>query len=196
MKIILLMGVIGSGKDYYAEQYITQHPKEVVLIRKFATPLKLLVNATVSENLLDLETYEQWKLHLPNREKLVKLAIELKDLFHKRILTQATINLLKQDLEDFDYWQPNLTIIFTDCRLLHEIEEIHKLAEDLQASFEIILCNYKSTRYQIIPFHPTEKFAIKLLDDFKNDLDPYNGPLNITQFVLTNCINNPKYEFD
>ena len=40
MNIILLCGVIGSGKDYYANKYIKDNPDKKVEILRFAEPIR------------------------------------------------------------------------------------------------------------------------------------------------------------
>lgn len=196
MKIILTIGVIGSGKDYYADRYIHEHPSEKVILRKFATPLKVLVNAIVEKDLLNPAIYEAWKLHLPNREKLVALSTCMKSIFGNRIITNAAIEMLKADLKVYSNIGDNLTFIYTDCRFAHEIEAIAELASQYNIELKVVLCNYKSDRYQIIPSHPTEKLAIALIEDCKEELKTATAPIDITNFVLFNVIENPKYEFD
>ena len=71
-KVILVCGVIGSGKDYYAQQYILDNPDESVGIYKLSNKLKDLAELEFGK----IDDYEAFKLK--NREWLQNKADEMK----------------------------------------------------------------------------------------------------------------------
>lgn len=194
MKIILLMGVIGSGKDYYAQQYKAQVNTETVIIKKFATPIVEIANLFSPVNLQDSLIYENWKQSVENRFSLIKLSILLKKYTNQTIFSTMAANDADRTLTESVVNKP-ITLIYTDCRFVHEVKALKEIAKKHNATFSVQFCNYKSERYQLSPAQPTEKLAIKLLSDLSSDAISKLHPTDITDFIL-NIVDNPLYQFD
>lgn len=148
MKIILVCGVIGSGKDYFVKQYKLDHPHEDVEEKKFAYPIRLFTGKLVGVNLLNETTYESWKADPKNRQLLVDVGQFMKDATSNDIWA---VGVLKQLTEDKTY-------IISDFRFPIELRTICAIHSPI-----IHFCNYKSNRYTINPNQISEKMACYLV---------------------------------
>jgi hypothetical protein len=148
MKVILVCGVIGSGKDYFVKKYRKDHPEEVVEEKKFAWPIRQFTGNLVGVNLMNETTYESWKADPKNRQLLVDVGQYMKEATTEDIWAVGVLNQLTEDK----------TYIISDFRFPIEYRTIcskHKAT--------IRFCNYKSARYTINPNQISEKLACFLV---------------------------------
>ena len=166
-KVILVCGVIGSGKDYYAQQYIIDNPDERVGIYKLSNKLKDLVELEFGK----IDDYEAFKLK--NREWLQNKADEMKKIYGDTYFAKECFRSIRFD--DYD------TIIITDFRFFYELKFFNE-ASELFRDFDVYwtLCDYHSERYYDKNTHNSEKMAqfIKnnknLLLDYEEDNGLYD----------------------
>ena len=166
-KVILVCGVIGSGKDYYAQQYIIDNPDERVGIYKLSNKLKDLAELEFGK----IDDYEAFKLK--NREWLQNKADEMKDTYGQTYFAKECFRSIR--FEDYD------TIIITDFRFFYEIEFFNE-ASDLFRDFDVYwtFCDYHSERYDDKNTHNSEEMAqviknnINLLQDYDEDNGLYD----------------------
>lgn len=151
MKVIMLCGVIGSGKDHYANQYVKSHPKERVRIIRFASPLRNICARLFRFNVNDEAEYEKFKAE--NRQFMVDLGQSMKDEMGQDLFARAVADKIDEMDGEFD------TILITDFRFPIEFWAI---AERFNTF--IVFCNYKSQRYAIRPEQVSEQMAIWLLE--------------------------------
>ena len=146
MKVILVCGVIGSGKDYFVKKYRKDHPEEVVEEKKFASPIRQFVGKLVGVNLMNETTYESWKADPKNRQLLVDVGQYMRDTFGEKIISSTIINQLKSGVD---------TYIISDFRMPVEFHDFRERGFD----FSVHFCNYKSQRYDATKEQITEKLA-------------------------------------
>ena len=96
MKIIMVCGVIGSGKDYFLEQYKKEHPDEDVVEIKFAEPLKAIIGNMYSIDISDKDKYEEWKNKPENRLLLQNLAEGIKDNLSQTIFAKKAVDRMNK----------------------------------------------------------------------------------------------------
>ena len=149
MKVYLVCGVIGSGKDFFFKKYKRENPKERIEQLVIANSLRLLASKIYGLDLLDNATYEAWKEQ--NRQKLVDLGSNLKDIFGEDILTLGVTNKIKD----------NQTYILTDFRFPAEFFSITETVS--LKDITVVFMNYKSARYCLKPEQVTERMACWLV---------------------------------
>lgn len=149
MKVILVCGVIGSGKDYFVKKYRRENPQEEVQELKFAWPIRQFTGSLVGVNLLNEPTYESWKSDPKNRQMLVDVGQYMKEATTQDIWALGVLHQLSQDK----------TYIISDFRFPVEFRTI---CSKFQAV--IHFCNYKSARYTLNPNQISEKMACFLVD--------------------------------
>lgn len=152
MKIILITGVIGSGKDYLAKQYIKDHPQERVKVLKFAQSLRDVTEGMHNLPKGDDAAYEAFKAIPENREFMVVLGQNLKRVYGENFFAIK----VAQDIERLQYDYD--TFIVTDFRCPIEFWTLTKICTDI----EVMFADYHSYRYTLIPEQETEKMAIWL----------------------------------
>lgn len=162
MKLILVTGVIGSGKDYFIEQYKRNHPDENVRHIKFAEPIVDLASRMFNVNLADKQVYESWKAVYENRKWLVDIGQNLKKVFGNNIFAKRALHRVI-DMRG----NPNIhTCIITDFRFPVEFYEFWN---NSLRSFEIHFTDFHSERYKIAPEQVSERMAIWLLEQGAKD---------------------------
>lgn len=167
-KVILVCGVIGSGKDYYAQQYIIDNPDERVGIYKLSNKLKDLAELEFGK----IDDYEAFKLK--NREWLQSKADEMKDTYGQTYFAKECFRSIRFD--DYD------TIIITDFRFFYELKFFNE-ASSLFDDFDVYwtFCDYHSERYDDKNTHNSEEMAqvIKNNRHLLQDYDEDNGLYDI-----------------
>lgn len=148
MKVILVCGVIGSGKDYFVKKYRKDHPEEIVEEKKFAWPIRQFVGKLVGVNLMNEATYESWKADPKNRQLLVDVGQYMKEATTEDVWAVGVLNQLTEDK----------TYIISDFRFPIEFRVICSKYEAI-----IHFCNYKSARYTINPNQISERMACFLV---------------------------------
>lgn len=146
MKVILVCGVIGSGKDYFVKKYRREHPNEIVEEKKFAWPIRQFTGRLVGVNLLNETTYESWKADPKNRQLLVDVGQYMRETFGERVISSSIANQLNSDTK---------TYIVSDFRMPVEFHDFKERGFELLVHF----CNYFSQRYDSTKNQATEKLA-------------------------------------
>jgi len=158
-KIILVTGVIGSGKDYYTQQYIKEHPEEVVIALKFAMPIRDLYSYAVGINLLHAENWEIYKQNPKNREKFINFAEGAKRVLGDNIWAR----LISEEINGYIHTEAGYTFIISDAGFEIEFKTIYDYLENIYNDIIIHFCNYHSFRYKILD-QPREKIPQKLIE--------------------------------
>jgi hypothetical protein len=190
MKIILLTGVMGSGKDHYANEYIKNHPEERVIKARFAQPLRDIMQIVLRVNFDDEIFYENWKLIPDNRQIFLNLSSHLKSIYGQDVLIVATRHYLRMLFAA----NPKVTVIFTDCRFPFEYYMVKDFiytelknatsSTDYKKILKVIFCNYKSDRYAKKPEQVTERWALNLLENLPKTVHK----TDITKDLLMNPV--------
>ena len=157
MRIILLTGVIGSGKDYFAKEYIKKHPNEKVKHLKFAASLRDITEGMFDIPKGDEEEYTKWKGLGDNRQFMVDLGRELKRVYGDDFFAEKIADSIFNDMDTCDTKD---TYLISDFRFRIEFWTMFQSFPD---KLQIIFCNYKSERYAICPEQVSEQMAIWLL---------------------------------
>ena len=153
-KLILLSGVQGSGKDYYADMFVSQHEEGAAYHLKFASLIREIFSIIVGEDLLDDKVYSEWKSEGDNRSKMIDFGIQLKIIFGEDVFAQY----IKNKIFDLRKKNKNAMIVVSDFRFPIEYSAL----EELQP--QVYFCNYKSDRYAIKPEEVSERMAIDFID--------------------------------
>lgn len=150
MKITLICGVIGSGKDYIADK-IKISPFHKL---KFASLLR-----DMARNIDDCLPYEEWKLDPKNRLFLQRQGDLLKEIYGEDFFAQHISDRIfalssKSNAKGIQF-------VISDFRFPYEYETIKKNFP--HAEIQIYLADYHSERYDANNDHCSEKMAQKLL---------------------------------
>jgi len=164
MKVIMLCGVVGSGKDHYANQYVKNHPKERVKIMHFASPLRNICAKLFKFNVNDEDEYEKFKLE--NRQFMVDLGQSIKDEMGQDIFAKAVADKIADADGSFDI------VIITDFRFPIEFWTISGMFNTF-----VVFCDYKSGRYATHPEQVTEQMALWLLEQGLQDGQMFGSSL-------------------
>lgn len=156
MKIILISGVIGSGKDYWAEQYKKEHTTENIVHLCFAESLRDICEGMFGIAPNDDKAYEAFKAIPANRGFMVMLGANLKRVYGDNFLARYVKNKIESSAN-----KENATFLITDFRLPVEFFEFYYSLRGKDVS--VIFCDYHSDRYAILPDQYTEQMAIYFL---------------------------------
>ena len=159
MKIILLTGVIGSGKDHYAECYKAAHPDESVAIVHLAEPLREIV-----ENMFDVDDYTKWKSVSKNRKLMVDLGQSIKKVFGQDFFMRRIVDAYNLELA---VWFDR-TLIIPDFRFPVEIKSLIERTLINPRKVSVVFCDYHSDRYESRPEQESEKMALWLRERLKD----------------------------
>lgn len=158
MKIILITGVIGSGKDYWAKQYIKEHPNETVKCLHFIATLRDIIEGLYNLPKGDEEAYTAWKSKPENRSFMVALGREIKRVYGDDFFAERVLDIICSDA----YCSGKIdTYLISDFRFPIEFWTLFNTFPD---KLEIIFCNYLSDRYELRPEQVSEQMAIWLLE--------------------------------
>jgi len=157
MRIILLAGVIGSGKSFYANQYKQEHPEEKVVCLNFAASLRDIVEGMYNIPKGDEQAYTEWKSKPENRKLMVDLGRELKRVYGDDFFAEKVADTI---FNDMDTCETKDTYIISDFRFPIEF---WTMLQAFSNNLQIIFCNYKSDRYELRPEQVSEQMAIWLL---------------------------------
>ena len=148
MEIILICGVIGSGKDYVAN--FVQVPINHKM--KFAKILR-----GMADNIAGSTLYEDWKKEPKNRLFLQKMGDLLKEVYGIDFFAQQVSRDIRCTYDESKKYH----FIISDFRFPYEYETIKKNFPS--AKIGIYLADYHSERYDANNDHCSEKMAQKLL---------------------------------
>ena len=155
-KIILICGVVGSGKDYYFEQYKKEHPNETIHKLKFSSSLVKMAEEEFGVILDTPEKYEEFKLK--NRRYLQYTSEEVKQRLGIDYFANAELgNIFKIG--------PNDTAIITDFRFPYELTTILNNTKSKDTEIYVVLCNYHSSRYNDKILHISEMMAQGMIEN-------------------------------
>ena len=145
MKIILICGVVGAGKDTFANEMLIY--EDNCKIMRLAKPLRTICCDIYKFDNSE-EGYTEWKSQ--NRGKMVDMAQAMKKTMGKHIFAQGLINNLYDKKIDADI------ILVPDFR--DPVEFTCFLDYFELKDIEVVFTNYKSDRYEIRD-DPDEKMA-------------------------------------
>lgn len=180
VNIIYLVGVIGSGKDYFVETYKKKHPKEEVFEIKIGSTLTKIASYIYGVDLSNKELYEEWKYEESNRVKLVKLSESIKYYLGNNIFVKNAVDNIINKLIVNDKSKKTLTFIISDSCFPSDISFIYKEIDscyhhyrsDYTVDHIVHFCNYKSPKYCLKEDQPREKFPIFLINEgFKDNTE-------------------------
>lgn len=164
-KIVAFCGVIGSGKDYNSNKYISDGYKMI----NFAEPLKKIIFKTLKIKNESQQKYELFKdtywnpignfPSISGREFL-QLGNVARKILYEDIWVDAWERSIKEETK----------IVVSDCRYLNEAQRIISLGG------EIYFCNYKSMKYNSKTKYESEQMAQDLIKQGFQDGD------NLTQY--------------
>ena len=167
-KIVAFCGVIGSGKDHNANNYVSNGYIHI----NFAEPLKQIIFQTLKIKINNHNVYELFKDNYWNP------VTKIFPSFNGRQFLQLG-NVARQILGEnvwVDAWEKSIKneseIVVSDCRYLNEAKKIVSLGG------EIYFCNYKSIKYNSKTNFESEKMAQDLIKQGFNDGD------NLTQYFI------------
>ena len=182
VNIICLVGVIGSGKDYFVETYKKEHPKEGVFEIKIGSTLTKIASNIYGVDLSNKELYEKWKYEGNNRIKLITLAESIKLYLGKNIFATQAVRKIADIIREEESQENNkiITFIISDSCFPNDIETVCDTLElfylntisafviygdgTILLDRRIHFCNFKSPRYSIKKDQPREQFPIFLID--------------------------------
>jgi len=163
MKIIAYIGVIGSGKDYQANEmkkHLESKDRTVKTI-KFADALREMIWLLIGWTPKTEEEYEKFKKstfsffggEFSGREILIRLGTDIMRNYDKNVWVNKMMLKINSSTEDY--------ILITDCRFTNEVNCL------IDCGAKFIFCNYKSERYEL-KNHSSEAFAQKCIPFFKD----------------------------
>lgn len=190
MKIILISGVIGSGKDFFVEKYRLSRPGEKIMHLKFASGLVKIASETFGVDLSDSHNYDKWKLTGKNRTFLINLGCALKRHVDIAIFPKMVINEIKAGMEDgYD------TFVISDFRFPVEYFTIKNFVEGTSGdrrALEVYTTDFKSYRYEIRHEQSSERMAIMLRS--RGAYDGMNWDLDKLEDIMFEYINENGWE--
>ena len=194
MKIIMVCGVIGSGKDYFLEQYKKEHPDEEVVEIKFAEPLKAIISNMYSIDVSDRSKYEEWKNKPENRLLLQNLAEGIKENLSQTIFAKKAVDRMNKYV--FNCYNREFiklpTFIISDFRYKEELDVVfnyinYTLCSLCTYKLYVYFTNYISDRYDKTNTHKSEKMAQDMAKD-GYETGYYNVKYNgVDVFKLIKC---------
>jgi len=174
MKIYAFIGVVGSGKDFYTNQKITELTKLGYRCKhmNFADTVRNEIWHIFGFKPKDDAEYDLFKKTsievnlnrhnnpiITGREFMERFGTDFVRKYDKEFWIKAWAKKVKEIENDYD------VILISDCRYDNEVKY---LLENFNATF--MYCNYISDRYEIRETKP-EKFAQRFLNlDDKTDI--------------------------
>lgn len=166
MKIILISGVIGSGKDYWAEQYKKDHPTENIVHLRFAESLRDICEGMFGIPANNDNAYTDWKNIPQNRQFMVSLGQNLKRVYGDSFFAKQVANKLWDNPN-----KENTTFLITDFRFPVEFWTLANYFDTNKPQITVVFKDYHSDRYKVIPEQSSEQMAIWLLERGYKDND-------------------------
>lgn len=175
IKIVALVGVVGSGKSFRQIEYQENNYKPI----NFADAAKEFLWSTLKWKPSDITQERDFKdsysLNINNkgelvssisgREFLINFTQNMKSLVNQDIWAENTILKIKRNINNgFDKF------VVGDLRFENEISALKNLKHEREKEFgdivdlQFIFCNYKSKHYKIIRDSVSEKLSLSLLD--------------------------------
>lgn len=164
-KLVCMIGVIGSGKDYRAKKLVEQGYVQV----NFADPLRELmwdIEGWRPENDAEYEVFKQAVSYCPELGRGVTGREKLQNL------GQA---MRKRDNDYWcDQWRKALittykNVVCSDLRFRNEFLQAYWFQD--RRDVEFVFCDYRSDRYEPDNEHESERLAQRILKDGYKDGD-------------------------
>jgi len=161
IKIVVYIGVMGSGKDYQAHKLITnQNYVKVAFADEVRKDLWKLIGWEPKTE----QAYEDFKNHkfvnldgstYTGRDLLQRYGTNIRREEDENVWARKTVQTLKKHIKS------GLTkFVITDCRFENEVEYLKQFnIQNKNIDVEFRNCNYKSDRYDISSKHESEKFS-------------------------------------
>lgn len=179
--INIYIGVMGSGKDFYAKTHMKDSKAKNIVKLAFADAVRDITWILLNWKPENDSDYDKFKEKL--KIKLVSDDNILSECGGREFLQKLGTNAIRKYMPDF--WanvvknkileilkkEPDTDFFITDCRFLNELEILFQLD-----NVKVIFCNYKSSRYTINE-HESEKLANDLLKQGFDDLE------DITEYI-------------
>lgn len=187
-EIILLVGVRGSGKDFFAEEIFLRDTDKSEIIG-FSDGVREYSWKALGWSPKDKLEYEDFK----NFEIVIQDKGELRHVIKGRnFLTNIGDEVMKH--YDPDVWakvwyqkavdavnnKGKEVIIAHDLRHVNEYNTALKMAKLFKMHLHVYFCDYKSERYEVSE-HPSEALAVEILK-----MDMFKHREEITGFMRVN----------
>lgn len=169
-KIILVAGVMGSGKDHFVRWYMDKYDNDVISRERcynlyFADPLVRFVSATRNHKRLMRKSaarYENWKKNPRVRYELQVMGDALRRSFGADFFANQVRDDIIRNWDSYD------TFLISDFRYVNEYEVMMGIED---AEVFVTFKNYHSDRYNANSKHSSELMAQWLLkNDFPLDI--------------------------
>ena len=160
MKIIMVNGVIGAGKDTYALRYASEHPEESVHIVKFGKGIVDMCAHICGIDLSDPYTYEQWKSDPQNRLLLQNVGEAAKIVIGEDVWSKKALEYIDRVPN-----RDNNTFIVTDFRYPVEFNTFYGRYPFVEVAF----VDFRSSRYDNTNPHKSEMLAQYMVQRWVED---------------------------
>jgi len=160
MEIILLLGVIGSGKTHTANRIISENPQNEYEIINFADALK-----DIASDILDADMFEEenkctgWfrteEDYFTGRQFLQRLGASVREHIGERTWIKVWGEKVKKAINS------RKSVICADCRYVNEVDGAKAIFASgfIDTTLKTIFCDYESFRYDATNTHESEKLA-------------------------------------
>ena len=184
-KLLCLIGVMGSGKDYRAKQFIKDSETfgySMVHVN-FADELREMMWDLLNWKPKNDEEYEYFKkgsiVDLGYAERLFDPYVYSISLTGRQLLQRMGTEVIrKRDPYFFvNQWKnkvdsllcENKNVVCSDLRFINELKAAFNVAGNTKTKKEFIFCNYISDRYDATNTHESEQLAQRILSDNYKD---------------------------
>ena len=183
-KIFVFIGVLGSGKDYLAREYIRTAG---AVKTAFADPLRADIWKMIGWKPSTDQEYDEFKstvfssplgIAFTGRDLLARYGTEIRRAEDSHHWCKQTVRKIKRIFASSD------SVVITDCRFGNEIEYLKYAADIYNTEIEFHFCNFKSDRYNDKSEHESEFLAQSLL---KLGFDHQDSGFNTYVKALTFC---------
>lgn len=191
MVVHVFIGVVGSGKDYAAQQVFDEKARQVAKTIAFADALRAAIWHVIGWTPKNDEEYQKFKhtdftdgsdlgIQFTGRDLMQKIGTDLMRKENPHVWTEKVEEKLMEHI-DFD------AVTVTDCRFVNEITALKRfmtrcrsLHPDKPVRLQFTFCDYKSKRYNSTSDHESEKLAQAFLKQ------GYKHGDDLTPVIMTN----------
>ena len=181
--ILLLIGVRGSGKDYFADEIIKNNNKykKIGFSDEVRNSAWIVLGLSPNSD----EEYDNFK----------KSEIEIfpgRKIKGRDILINVAERIIKplDPLHFAEKWRGKClheiihgsSIIGHDLRFMFEFEQAYNLSQKFDINLKVVFCNYISDRYEVTS-DETEALSVELINAGFKDKD------DVTQYLITKLKN-------
>jgi len=180
--INVYIGVMGSGKDFYAQQHMKESKAKNVVKLAFADAVRdiawILLNWKPEDDNDYVKFKEDFRIQLydPNCDEILS-EIKGREFLQKlgtdairKYMPDFWAMIIKNKIEEILKEEPDTDFFITDCRFENELKYLFQFE-----NIKVIFCNFQSSRYTKSN-HESERLANEILNTgFFNDLDEITG---------------------